>query len=139
VYYLITTTAMKTLCLSFIFSLALLRTVADDPIERTTNLLKQGNFTELYKTFAPSIDLTVAGKQDTYTKEKAQSILNAFFAKNQPVGAKLVHKVDSNPDLLYAVIILSTKGGNYRVSFSVKSNKGAYQLTELSIQEEKGG
>jgi hypothetical protein len=130
---------MKLLYLSFIFSLALLRTVADDPIERTTNLLKQGNLTELYKTFAPSIDLTLAGNQDTYTKEKAQAILNVFFAKNQPVSAKLVHRLDSNPDLLYAVIILSTKGGNYRVSFSVKNSKGTYLLTELSIQEEKAG
>jgi hypothetical protein len=129
---------MKLFCLSMLLSLAVLQPRTDDPIERTIGLLKQGNLTELYKTFAPSVDLSVPGSQDTYPKEKAQAVLNGFFAKNQPVSVKLVHKVNSNPDLLYAVIILSTKGGNYRVSFSVKNNKSIYQLTELSIDEEKG-
>jgi hypothetical protein len=119
------------------FSLAVFQPRTDDAIEHTVSMLRQGNLPELYKTFAPSIDLTLADKQDTYTKPKAEAVLNAFFAKNQPVGAKLIHRIDSNPDLLYAVILLSTKGGNYRVSFSVKNNKGIYQLTELSIQEEK--
>jgi hypothetical protein len=128
---------MKLLYLSLIFSLAVLQPRTDDAIERTISFMKQGNLAELYKTFAPGIDLTVLGVQDTYPKQKAEAILNAFFSKNQPLGAKLIHRIDSNPDLLYAVIILSTKNGNYRVSFSVKNNKGAYQLTELSIQEEK--
>jgi hypothetical protein len=128
---------MKLLYLSFILSLAVLQPRTDDAIERTMNFLKQGNQAELYKTFAPSIDLTVLELQDTYPKQKAEAILNAFFSKNQPVNAKLIHRIDSNPDLLYAVIMLSTKSGNYRVSFSVKNNKGIYQLTELSIQEEK--
>jgi hypothetical protein len=128
---------MKLLYLSFILSLAVLQPRTDDAIERTISFMKQGNLPELYKTFAPSIDLSVSDAQDTYPKQKAEAVLNTFFAKNQPVGAKLVHKIESNPDLLYAVILLTTKGGNYRVSFSLKNNKGTYQITELSIQEEK--
>jgi hypothetical protein len=128
---------MKLLYFTYILSLAVLQPRMDDPLDRTVNFLKQGNLTELYKTLAPNVDISIADSQDTYTKEKAQGVLNAFFAKNQPVGAKLVHKLNSNPDLLYAVIILSTKGGNYRVAFSVKNNKGVFQLSELSILEEK--
>ncbi|MBW4891411.1 DUF4783 domain-containing protein [Mucilaginibacter sp. HMF5004] len=128
---------MKMLYLSFLLSLAVLQPRTDDPVERTIAFLKQGNVAELCKTLAPSIDLAIADNQDTYPKEKAQVMLNAFFAKNQPVSAKVVHRLNSNPDLLYAVIILTTKGGNYRVSFSVKNNKGVFQLTELGISEEK--
>lgn len=128
---------MKLLYLTYLLSLAVLQPRTDDPVDRTINLLKTANLTELYKTFAPSIDLSIADDQQTYAKEKAQGVLNAFFAKNQPVSAKLVHKLNSNPGLLYAVVILNTKGGNYRVSFSVKNNKGVFQISELSIQEEK--
>ena len=128
---------MKLFCLLFIFSFAAPQPKTADPVERTVTLLKQSNWNELYKTFAPSIDLAVLDENDIYAKDQAQVILNAFFNKNQPFTVKLIHRVDSNSDLKFAVVTLSGKGGNYRTSFSLRNNNGTFQINELHIEAEK--
>lgn len=127
---------MKSFFLIFIFGWCL-NQPKTDPVEKTATLLKQGNLTELVKTFAPSVELTVLKDENVYSREQAEVILTKFFTNNAPVSAKVIHRVDSNPDLRFAVAILSCKTGNFRTSFSLRASNGAYQLTELRIEEEK--
>jgi len=128
---------MKLLYLSFIFSLAMLQPRTGDPIEHTVALLKQDNLPELNKILAPNIDLGILEDENTYPAKQAETILHNFFAKNPPNAVSVVHKINSNPDMQYAIVIISTKNGPYRTSFTLKNNKGVYQLIELSIREEK--
>lgn len=128
---------MKILSLLFIFSLVIVQPKPADPVERTVALLKQSSWAELYKTFAPSIDLTILEDNDIYAKDQAEIILNNFFSKNQPFAVKLIHQVDSNPDLKFAVVTLSSKSGSYRTSFSLHNNSGVFQINELHIEAEK--
>jgi hypothetical protein len=128
---------MKLFCLLFIFSFVTVQPKTADPVEKTVQLLKQGNWAELYKTFAPSIDLAVLDESDIYAKDQAQVILNTFFNKNQPFTVKMIHRVDSNPDLKFAVVTLSSKNANYRTSFSLRNNNGTFQINELHIEAEK--
>lgn len=108
-----------------------------DPVEKTVNLLKQNNWAELYKTFAPSIDLAVLDQSDIYAKDQAEVILNTFLSKNQPFTVKLIHHVDSNADLKFVVVMLSSKNGNFRTSISLHNNNGTFQINELHIETEK--
>jgi hypothetical protein len=108
-----------------------------DPVDKTVQLLKQNNWTELYKSFANRIDLTILDESDIYAKEQAIVILNNFFAKNQPFTVKLIHQVDSNPDYRFAVVMMSGKEGNFRTSFSIRNNNGTFQINELHIEAEK--
>ena len=108
-----------------------------DPVDKTISLLKESNWTELYKTFANNVDLTIMDDSNVYPKDKAQEVVNGFFGKNGPFTVKLVHRVDSNPELKFAVVILSGKGGNYRTSLSLRNNNGTFQVSELRIEAEK--
>jgi len=128
---------MKLFCLLFIFSFAIIQPKPVDPVDRTIALLKQSNWNELYKTFASNVDLNVLGEADMYAKDQASVILTNFFNKNQPFTVKLIHQVNSNADLKYAVITLSCKNGNYRTSFSLRNNNGTFQVNELHIEAEK--
>jgi hypothetical protein len=128
---------MKLIYFLFIFSFYVAQPKAGDPIERTIGFLRQNNLTELYKTFADNVDLTIKDGNNVYPKDQAQNILSSFLSKNTIVAVKLIHKVDSNPDYRYGVVLLSTKGGNYRTAFSLRNNGGNFQLTELRIEEEK--
>lgn len=129
--------SMKLVIILFVSCLALLQPRPAEPLEHTMALFRQDNHTELYKSLAPSVDVSILSDQNTYTKTKAQEVLNAFFAKNAPTGARFIHKIDSKPEIQYGVILLLTRGGDFRISFTLKNNKGVYQLTELSIDEEK--
>ena len=128
---------MKLICLCLMILCAAPQQKGGDPLDHTVALLKQGDLSELYKTLAPSIDLGVLADENTYSEKQAEGILNSFFAKNPVTGATVVHKVNSNAEMQYAVIIIATKNGSFRTSFTLKNNKGTFQLTELSIQPEK--
>ncbi len=128
---------MKLLYLLTVFSIAMFQPKAADPIERVVVMFKQNNLVELYKSFAPSIELSLLNDNNIYSKEQAEIILNNFFAKNTISSVKVIHRVDSNPDYRFAVLILTSKGGNYRTSFSLRNTNGIFQMNELRIEEEK--
>jgi hypothetical protein len=128
---------MKLLYFLFIFSFTVFQPKTADPVDRMMLLLRQSNWTELYKTFAPSVDLTILDENNVYDKDQAEVIVNTFFVKNQPFSVKLIHRVDSNPDYRFVVVVLSSKNGNYRTSFSIRNNNGTFQINELRIETEK--
>lgn len=128
---------MKLFCFLFIFSFSILQPKVADPVDRTVYLLKQSNWAELYKTFATNVDVNILGEGDIYAKDQAGVILTTFFNKNQPFTVKLIHQVNSNADLKFAVVTLSSKNGNYRTSFSLRNNNGTFQVNELHIEAEK--
>ncbi|MGZ3833486.1 MAG: DUF4783 domain-containing protein, partial [Mucilaginibacter sp.] len=56
---------------------------------------------------------------------------------NQPKSVKILHRIDSNPNYRFAVLILTTENGIYRTSFSLKNIKGRFEMNELRIEAEK--
>jgi len=126
---------MKLFFVLLLFSLYTIQ--KPDPTERTIALIRQNNVKELVKTFSSNVELTILTEEGVYSKDQAEGMLNSFFAKNPPISIKILHRVDSNPDLRYAVALLTTKNGNFRTSFSLRSNNGGCEVTELKIEDEK--
>ncbi|OCX51357.1 hypothetical protein BEL04_15105 [Mucilaginibacter sp. PPCGB 2223] len=127
---------MKLLLFTFVFSFFTFYQKAD-PVEKTAGLIRQGNVKELVKTFAPNVELTILSEEGVYSREQAETILSGFFSKNQVSGIRIIHQVDSNPAMRFAVCTLVTKNGNYRTSVSLRSSNGNFEVTELRIEEEK--
>ncbi|MGI4022607.1 MAG: DUF4783 domain-containing protein [Janthinobacterium lividum] len=109
-----------------------------DPIDKISILLQQGQAQELVKQFAASVELSILNDEKVVSKTQAETMLNTFFATNKPVSAKVIHRMNTNPNLLYAVVQLKTSSGNFRVSYSIKNTNGNQELTELTIESEKG-
>jgi ABC-type branched-subunit amino acid transport system substrate-binding protein len=108
-----------------------------DPIDRIAVLLRQGQANELVKQFAASVELSILNDEKVVSKAQAETMLNAFFTANKPVSAKVIHRVNTNPNLHFAVAQLRTSGGNFRISYSLKNTNGNPELTELRIEAEK--
>lgn len=109
-----------------------------DPIDRIAALLQQGQAQELVKQFAANVELSILNDEKVVSKAQAEAMLNTFFTANKPVSAKVIHRMNTNPNLLYAVVQLKTSSGNFRVSYSIKNTNGNQELTELTIESEKG-
>lgn len=109
-----------------------------DQVDKIAALLQQGQAHELVKQFAASVELSILDDEKVLSKEQAEAALNNFFAANKPVAVKIIHRINTNPSLSYAVAQLRTSGGNYRISFSLKNTNGNQELTELRIESEKG-
>jgi hypothetical protein len=107
------------------------------PIEKVADLMRQGNVTELSKMFAANVELTIQNEDNVYSKTQAGVILDKFFSDNKPVSVKIFHKVNSNPKYQFAVIILNTQKGNYRITYTLKDTDGALLLIEMRVEKGK--
>jgi hypothetical protein len=123
--------------LSLILPLSFVSAGAGDIIDKTVELIKQGNVNELAKSFSSTIELTVLERENVYSAVQAEGVLTDFFKNNQPKSVKILHRIASNPNYRFAVLILTTNNGVYRISLSLKNVNGRFELNELRIETEK--
>lgn len=129
---------MKLLCLPMLLILymAPARPVAD-PIDKVAELIRQGNIRELSKMFAANVEIAMQEEENVYSKVQAGLILDKFFSQNKPVSVKMLHKINSNPNYLSGVLILTTSTGPFRVAYTLKQTEGSLMLIEMRIETEK--
>jgi hypothetical protein len=128
---------MKLTYLPLLFTLCLVCVFVTDPIDKVADLIRQGNTSELSKLFAPNVEISLLGQENVYSKDQSEVILDKFFNQNKPLAVKMLHKVNSNPNYLFAVLTLTTDKGPFRVSYTLKGANGSQQLIELRIETEK--
>lgn len=132
---------MKTnILLSFLLcSLALLPVKASqtDIVNELSANLRASNIREISKHFASTVELIILNEEDVYSKVQAEIILKDFLYKHKPVSARVVHRLDSNPNYRFAVIELATENGNFRTSISLKDTGGRFLITEMRIEFDK--
>lgn len=112
-------------------------TFAYDVIDDVSGYFKSGNVNELSKYFSTTVELSILDKEEVYSANQAQLILKDFFVKHPPQGAKVIHRVVSNVNYKFGVIILNSAKGNYRVSFELKNTAGGFNITQIRIEENK--
>ncbi|MFA6085632.1 DUF4783 domain-containing protein [Mucilaginibacter sp.] len=107
------------------------------PIDKIAELIKQGNVHELAKYFAANVDMAVLDNTNVYSKTQSELILERFFKENKPLSVKIFHRVSSNANYNFAVLILNTDKGKYRVSFTLKEVAKQMVIIDLRIETEK--
>lgn len=127
--------------MKYIFTLSivlLFKTVtAFDIIDDVAVAFKSGNSKELAQYFSSTVELSILNKEDIYSATQAELILKDFFEKNQPSSSKVIHKVISNANYKFGVIVLSTGKGVYRVNYELRINAGKFLITQIRIEENK--
>jgi hypothetical protein len=108
-----------------------------DPMDKIADLIRHGNIHELAKLFAPNIEIAITDDENVYTQAQAEIILDKFFAQNKLRSVKILHKVTSNPNYRFGVLIVSTDRGPYRVAYTLKDTGGSLLIIELRIEVEK--
>jgi hypothetical protein len=107
------------------------------PIDKIAALVKQGNVHELARFFAANVDISILDDTNVYSKTQAEIILQKFFTANKPSSVQILHRVNSNPNYNFAVLILTTDKGKYRVALTLKGTGEAMSIIELRIETEK--
>lgn len=110
---------------------------AADILDDIATAFKNSDVTFLSKNFTSEVELDILNQDEVYTVNQAELILKDFFFKNKPLISKVLHKVTSNPDYRFAVIILQTNKGTYRISYELKSFKGKFLITQIRIEPNK--
>jgi hypothetical protein len=108
-----------------------------DPIDKVAELIRQGNIHELSKLFAANIEVTILGDENVYSKVQADLILDKFFSQNKPKSVKMLHKINSNQNYLFGVLIMNTNNGTFRVAFTLKQTGSSFTMLELRIETDR--
>jgi hypothetical protein len=108
-----------------------------DIIDKTADMLKNGNAAELSAIFAPNIQLTIMDNETMCSGTEAKTILANFFHQNPPHSVKILHRICSSAKFRFAVVMLTTGNGTFRTSFSLKNVQGRFELAELRIEPAK--
>ncbi len=128
---------MKLLYLSLLAFLSF-GALSTTDVDTVAQLIGKGSAHELAKMFAPEVEIGLPGvEEDAHPKAAAEAMLDKFFIQNKPTGSKVLHKINNGSSIQYAVITLLTNKGPYRVSFSLKNEKGTTQLIKILIETDK--
>jgi len=108
-----------------------------DPVDKVVQLLRLGNIHELSGLFASNIEVTILGDENVYSRAQAEVILDKFFSQNKPKSVKMLHKINSNPNYLFGVLIAGTNNGTFRIAFTLKQTGSNFTMIELRIEKDK--
>ena len=108
-----------------------------DQTDNVAELIRQGNIHELAKLFAPSVEITLLNDENVYSKDQGELILQKFFNQNKPRAVKMLHKVNSNANYRFCVLIVTTDKGNFRITYTLKQTEGNLMLIEMRVETEK--
>ncbi|HAL83754.1 MAG TPA: DUF4783 domain-containing protein [Mucilaginibacter sp.] len=106
-------------------------------VNRVAELIKQGNIHGLSKLFAPNVEVTLMEDDNVYSKAQAGLILDKFFNQHKPKAVKMLHRINSNPNYRFGVLIVNTGKDTFRVAFTLKETDGSLMLIEFRIETEK--
>ncbi len=104
-------------------------------IEQIAAALKKGSADELSVWFNNSLQLSTPSGEGFYSKAQAKMVMEKFFENNVPSGVTIVHQGTNPGGAGFAIIDLSTSGGDYRINIFLKKCGSAMRIQELKIEK----
>jgi Domain of unknown function (DUF4783) len=92
------------------------------------NGIKAGNATSVSKYFDNTIEISLAGKSNSYSKSQGEAILRDFFTNNTVKSLSVVHQGQSGSSEYY-IGTLVTSNGTFRTTLNLKK-KGEKQILQ---------
>ena len=128
---------MKKKIILVLFLLAGNSLFALDIYEEIANSIRSGDARQLASYFSNTIDLTVLGKENVYSKAQGELILKDFFGKNPPKSFTILQKGSSPEGAQYAIgNLITASGKTIRTSFYFKSVNGKIIIQEFRLESD---
>lgn len=102
-------------------------------IDDVVNALKAGNASGISKFFDNTVEITLPGKSNTYSRSQAEVILTDFFNNNPVKSFEVLHKGE-NAGSEYCIGILNTRTASYRTTVFMKQKDGKHILQEIRFE-----
>lgn len=123
-----------------VLGLMLLNTVSyaqADIINDVKEAIKLGSSKEIVKYLNSTIDITIDGNLDSYSRAQAEFVLKDFFKKNPPSSFTIVHQGASKGGSPYATGQYSSTNQNiYLVWVRIKKINEKFLIHEMSFIKE---
>ena len=98
------------------------------------NAIKSGNAAEVAKYFDNTVELTLPGKTNSFSKSQAQLVLHDFFTQNVVKNFEVIHQSE-NAGSEYCIGNLNTANGVFRTTIYMKQVGARQLIQELRFEK----
>lgn len=105
-------------------------------IDQVKDAIKAGSAKELSKYLHQTVDLTIEGKLENYSKAQAEFVLRDFFKAHAPSEFTIIHQGSSKGGQPFAIGKYISNDGTYRVWMKIKTTENKQLIQEISFVKE---
>lgn len=108
----------------------------DDVINQVKETIKAGSSKELSRFLYQTVDVTIDGKVQSYSKTQAEFVFRDFFKQHPPSAFTIIHQGSSKGGQPFAIGQYKSGTETYRVFMKIKSANNQQLLHEISFSKE---
>lgn len=108
----------------------------NDVIYQVKETIKAGSAKELSKYLFQTVDVTIEGKVQSYSKAQAEFVFRDFFRRHPPSEFNIIHQGSSKGGQPFAIGQYKSADETYRVFIKIKSVNKEQLLHEISFSRE---
>ena len=105
-------------------------------ISQVKETIKAGSAKELSKYLFQTVDVTIEGKVQSYSKAQAEFVFRDFFRQHPPAEFNIIHQGSSKGGQPFAIGQYKSSDETYRVFMKIKSVNNQQLLHEISFSKE---
>jgi hypothetical protein len=98
------------------------------------NAIKSGSASEISQFLDNTVDITLPGKSNSYSKSQAELVIRDFFSINPVKDFTVIHKSD-NAGSQYCIGNLETANGVFRTTIFVRQKNDRQVVQELRFEK----
>lgn len=126
--------------LSIVFAFTSLKTVVSfaqaDVINQVKETIKAGSAKELSRYLNQTVDVTIEGDVQSYSKAQAEFVLRDFFKQHPPAEVNVIHQGSSRGGQPFAILQYKSSGDTYRLFMKIKSLGNSQLIDDIRFTKE---
>jgi hypothetical protein len=107
-----------------------------DVIAQLKETIKAGSAKELSKYLFQTVDVTIEGNVQSYSKAQAEFVFRDFFKQHPPSEFSIIHQGSSKGGQPFAIGQYKSGGDTYRVFMKIKGSGNQQLMHEISFSKE---
>lgn len=107
----------------------------NDVIYQVRETIKAGSSKELSKFLFQTVDVTIEGKVQSYSKAQAEFVFRDFFRQHPPSEFNIIHQGSSKGGQPFAIGEYKSADETFRVFMKIKSTNNQQLLHEISFSK----
>lgn len=124
---------MKRIIIIFCTAVWLLSFTSGTGINEVISGIKAGNATTIAKYFNNTVEISLPGKSNSYSKGQGEAVLRDFFANHPVKSFSVIHQGESGgSEFLIGTLVTAT--GSYRTTVNLKQKGDKQILQELKFE-----
>jgi hypothetical protein len=107
-----------------------------DVIDQVKETIKAGSAKELSKYLNQTVDVTLDGSVQSYSKAQAEFVFRDFFKQHPPAEFSIIHQGSSKGGQPFAIGQFKSGSETYRVFMKIKAINSQQLVHEISFAKE---